>query len=111
MVGVCATVAASFCSSFASVYFEKILKGTNVSLWLRNIQLGFFGSLAALVGVWLERDSIQQTGLLHGFTGITWCVVFMNAFGGLLVAVVEGGCGHRCFLAPQQRVQGNVGNA
>ncbi|XP_075473210.1 UDP-N-acetylglucosamine transporter-like isoform X4 [Ascaphus truei] len=39
-VGRMAIIIASFCSGFAGVYFEKILKETKESLWIRNIQLG-----------------------------------------------------------------------
>ena len=40
LLGFLAVIAACFSSGFAGVYFEKILKGTPVSLWMRNIQLG-----------------------------------------------------------------------
>ena len=40
MVGVGALVLAAICTAFASVYFEKMLKGASKpSLWLRNIQV------------------------------------------------------------------------
>ncbi|CAH8603935.1 unnamed protein product [Dicrocoelium dendriticum] len=37
--GLCAIVFATVSSGFAGVYFEKILKGTAPSIWMRNIQL------------------------------------------------------------------------
>ena len=40
--GLVAVICACCTSGFSGVYFEKILKGTSVSLWLRNIQLGVF---------------------------------------------------------------------
>ena len=39
-IGLVAVLSACFSSGFAGVYFEKILKGTKQSIWLRNIQLG-----------------------------------------------------------------------
>lgn len=39
-VGLIAVLMACVSSGFAGVYFEKILKETSQSLWLRNIQLG-----------------------------------------------------------------------
>ncbi|XP_047128977.2 UDP-galactose translocator [Hydra vulgaris] len=90
IVGLTAVVVSSLCSGFAGVYFEKILKGSgNVSIWLRNIQLGIFGALIGAVGM-IANDGtkIKQNGLLFGYSAIVWFVIFMQAFGGLLVAVV-----------------------
>ena len=39
-VGVVAVLVACVSSGFAGVYFEKILKETKQSVWIRNIQLG-----------------------------------------------------------------------
>lgn len=43
-VGLMAVLIACFSSGFAGVYFEKILKETKQSVWIRNIQLGKFNS-------------------------------------------------------------------
>nr|XP_039331241.1 UDP-galactose translocator isoform X2 [Saimiri boliviensis boliviensis] len=40
--GLAAVVASCLSSGFAGVYFEKILKGSSGSVWLRNLQLGLF---------------------------------------------------------------------
>uniref|UniRef100_A0A7S0IZD6 UDP-galactose transporter n=1 Tax=Calcidiscus leptoporus TaxID=127549 RepID=A0A7S0IZD6_9EUKA len=89
LVGMMAMLTASVCTSFASVYFEKMLKGSRKpSLWLRNIQLATYSGSIAYVTVLFEDDPLRATeGWLHGFTAITWGVVGMNVLGGLLVAV------------------------
>ena len=40
LLGLGAVLLACFSSGFAGVYFEKILKDTAPSVWMRNIQLG-----------------------------------------------------------------------
>jgi len=43
IVGLLAVGAACLLSGFAGVYFEKILKKAQASIWVRNVQLGVFG--------------------------------------------------------------------
>ena len=89
VIGVGAVIAACLTSGFSGVYFEKILKGSDVSLWLRNIQLGFFGFLFALAGTYMyDGRAVMETGFFQGYTSIVWTVVILQAFGGLVIAVV-----------------------
>ena len=89
VVGVGAVIAACLTSGFSGVYFEKILKGSDVSIWLRNIQLGFFGFLFSLAGVYMyDGRAVLENGFFYGYTSIVWTVVTLQAFGGLVIAVV-----------------------
>ena len=76
-------------SGLASVYFEKILKNTSVSIWIRNIQLGIFSTIFATMTTFVsDRASIQEKGFFFGYTNLVWANIFIQSFGGLLVAVV-----------------------
>ncbi|PWA17366.1 hypothetical protein CCH79_00011225 [Gambusia affinis] len=55
LVGLVAVLMACMSSGFAGVYFEKILKETKQSVWVRNIQLGTILNLT----LWPQRDSIM----------------------------------------------------
>lgn len=87
--GLAAVIVSCVSSGFAGVYFEKILKGSKGSVWLRNIQLGLFGALSGLFGVWSQNGAeVAEKGLFFGFTPLVWFIIGVQAFGGLLVAVV-----------------------
>lgn len=87
--GLVAVIVSCLSSGFAGVYFEKILKGSSASVWLRNVQLGIFGTLLGLLGLWwYDGAAIAEKGFLFGYTPMVWGVIFNQAFGGLLVAVV-----------------------
>uniref|UniRef100_A0A3P9BBC6 Solute carrier family 35 member A3b n=1 Tax=Maylandia zebra TaxID=106582 RepID=A0A3P9BBC6_9CICH len=88
-VGLIAVLMACVSSGFAGVYFEKILKETSQSLWLRNIQLGLFSFVFGLTGmVVYDGESLKQEGIFQGYNTITCIVVVLQALGGLIVAVV-----------------------
>ncbi|KAF1391010.1 hypothetical protein PFLUV_G00064080 [Perca fluviatilis] len=88
-VGLVAVVISCLSSGFAGVYFEKILKGSSASVWVRNVQLGIFGTALGMLGLWWnDGEAIAERGFLFGYTDAVWCVIFNQAFGGLLVAVV-----------------------
>lgn len=89
ILGLGAVLAACFSSGFAGVYFEKILKTSKVSLWIRNIQLAFFSVFGAIFVCWLyDWQAISEDGFLRGYNGVIWIVVLLQAYGGLVIALV-----------------------
>merc|ERR1719431_7518 len=88
-VGMAAVLVSCVSSGFAGVYFEKILKGSKGSLWLRNIQLGLFGMIFGIGGMAVnDGANVNQKGFFIGYDLLVWFIVVFQAFGGLLVAVV-----------------------
>lgn len=89
LVGLFAVIVSCLSSGFAGVYFEKILKGSSASVWLRNVQLGIFGTSLGLLGMWYNDGAeVAERGFFFGYTPYVWTVILNQAFGGLLVAVV-----------------------
>ncbi|XP_015256670.1 PREDICTED: UDP-N-acetylglucosamine transporter-like [Cyprinodon variegatus] len=89
MVGVMAVLMACVSSGFAGVYFEKILKETKQSVWVRNIQLGLFSFVLGFLGMMVyDGRSVRQSGMFQGYSAITCTVVVLQAVGGLVIAVV-----------------------
>lgn len=88
-IGLMAVITSCVSSGFAGCYFEKILKTSDTSMWVRNIQLGISGALFSLVGMLAyDMQPIMEGGLLQGYDWLTWVVVANQALGGLLVAIV-----------------------
>ncbi|XP_012672927.1 solute carrier family 35 member A3b [Clupea harengus] len=89
LVGVLAVLAACCSSGFAGVYFEKILKETIQSVWVRNLQLGIFGLVFGLMVAFVnDGEAIRESGMFRGYNSLTWTVVLLQALGGLVVATV-----------------------
>eukprot|EP00571_Detonula_confervacea_P000742 CAMPEP_0172323000 /NCGR_PEP_ID=MMETSP1058-20130122/47553_1 /TAXON_ID=83371 /ORGANISM="Detonula confervacea, Strain CCMP 353" /LENGTH=411 /DNA_ID=CAMNT_0013038895 /DNA_START=97 /DNA_END=1332 /DNA_ORIENTATION=+ len=88
-VGLVAVLCAACTSGFSGVYFEKILKGSDVSLWIRNIQMGLPSIIIALITVFVE-DSVEvsRKGFFVGYSPMVVSVITVQAVGGLIVAVV-----------------------
>lgn len=89
LVGFSAALTACCLSGFAGVYFEKILKGSDVSVWMRNVQLALLSIPLGLCTTLLKDGSkISEDGFFFGYDSFVWFTVLQNALGGLLVAVV-----------------------
>ncbi|NXI44387.1 S35A2 protein, partial [Galbula dea] len=89
VVGLAAVAASCLSSGFAGVYFEKLLKTSGGSIWLRNVQLGAVGTAVALAAmVSAEGSAVAALGFFYGYNPAVWAVVVNQAAGGLLVAVV-----------------------
>nr|CAD7605170.1 unnamed protein product [Timema genevievae] len=89
LIGFGAALTACFLSGFAGIYFEKILKGSNISVWMRNVQLSLlsipFGIFTSFLYDW---NKIQDHGFFFGYDVFIWYLIVLQAGGGLLVAVV-----------------------
>ena len=85
-----ASVLSACCSSgFASVYFEKVLKGSEISVWMRNIELSVIGIFVGLMGVYCtDKERVAELGFFSGYNKLVWAVIALQAFGGIIVANV-----------------------
>lgn len=87
--GLVAVVAASITSGFAGVWFEKVLKGSTTSVWVRNVQLAAIGSVFGVVGMyWKDWEKINDGGILQGYSMLVLLVILLQSVGGLVVAIV-----------------------
>ncbi|XP_013111007.1 UDP-N-acetylglucosamine transporter [Stomoxys calcitrans] len=88
-LGLMAALGACFLSGFAGIYFEKILKGADISVWMRNVQLSLlsipFGTITCFVS---DASKIFEHGFFFGYDLFIWYLVLLQAGGGLIVAVV-----------------------
>ena len=89
-LGLIAVTLACCSSGCAGVYFEKILKGSTVTVWTRNLQLACYSIVIGLVGTMItaDHDTIVEKGFFYGYTPITRCVILTQALGGLVIAMV-----------------------
>jgi UDP-sugar transporter A1/2/3 len=96
LVGVAACLVSGVSSSFAGVYFEKVVKMTAPSLAIRNIHLAIFGIPCAafsmlVLDVIADKEANDRQGgfrYWRGYTPFTFALVLIHALGGLLVATV-----------------------
>ncbi|KAF8945924.1 hypothetical protein BGZ46_005914 [Entomortierella lignicola] len=88
IVGLIAVLISCVSSGFAGCYFEKVLKGAETDMWVRNMQLGISGTTFSFLAMFYDRQLIYEGGFLQGYTLMTWMVVANQALGGLLVAIV-----------------------
>ncbi|XP_057660859.1 UDP-N-acetylglucosamine transporter isoform X2 [Diorhabda carinulata] len=88
-VGFMAAFAACCLSGFAGVYFEKMLKGSDVTVWIRNVQLSFCSIPFGLISCFLyDGGVIRENGFFFGYDKFVWYLVVLQATGGLIVAIV-----------------------
>lgn len=89
MLGLLAVIISCMMSGFAGVYFEKILKGTPQSVWLRNVQLSILGMVIGVITMEIKDGAkVSEKGFFFGYDYLVFVVIFLQSFGGLVVAVV-----------------------
>ncbi|KAF9201968.1 hypothetical protein BGZ49_007841 [Haplosporangium sp. Z 27] len=89
IIGLLAVLIACVLSGLAGVYFEKILKNTQESIWLRNIQLSFFSLPFSLLAIYLkDGEGVTEQGFFAGYDMLVIAAIACQSAGGLIVAVV-----------------------
>ncbi|XP_078481703.1 UDP-N-acetylglucosamine transporter isoform X2 [Ciona intestinalis] len=89
MYGVGVLLVACAGSGFAGVYFELLLKSSNISLWIRNVQMAMFGVIFSSITVlFTNLKEIQKDGFFQGYSIPVMTVLLLQAYGGILVACV-----------------------
>ncbi|XP_074597046.1 UDP-N-acetylglucosamine transporter-like [Brevipalpus obovatus] len=89
LIGFVSVLISCFLSGFTGVYFEKILKKGQQSLWIRNFQLSLVSSVLATLNAFTQDyDPIRKAGFFQGYSTLTWIVILIHAFGGFIVAGV-----------------------
>ncbi|XP_031627491.1 UDP-N-acetylglucosamine transporter isoform X2 [Contarinia nasturtii] len=88
-IGFSAALGACVLSGFAGIFFEKMLKGSDISVWMRNVQMSLL-SIPLGIGTCMLTDfhKILTNGFFHGYDLYVGYLVVLQAGGGLLVALV-----------------------
>ena len=86
--GFVAVLMAACTSGFSGVYFERILKNSPTTLWMRNIHMGISSVLLAFSGIYFsgELPAVRSNGFFYGYTRLVWTVILLQGLGGLIVS-------------------------
>lgn len=89
LLGFSAALGACVLSGFAGIFFEKMLKGADISVWMRNVQMSLLSiPLGFAMCMYLDFRRVFEHGFFHGYDAFVIYLVLLQAGGGLLVAVV-----------------------
>ncbi|VDD93260.1 unnamed protein product [Enterobius vermicularis] len=87
-VGFLAVLTMCLTSAFAGVYLEKVLKQSDVNIWMQNIRLAVLGIPISALSMLKNYDSIMDDGMFRGFDCLVWIMTITNSIGGLLISIV-----------------------
>lgn len=89
LAGIFAIMGACCTSGFAGVYMELVIKGSKPSIFVRNVQLGTFGMIGALIIVASkDADKVATAGFFANYNTLTWFTIMLHSLGGILIACV-----------------------
>lgn len=88
-LGSLAVLGAAITSGFSGVYQQRILQGSNTSMWIRNLQMGITSVLTGILSVLMkDRREVTSNGFFSGYSTLVWMVIGLQAIGGLNVAFI-----------------------
>ncbi|XP_024216910.1 UDP-N-acetylglucosamine transporter isoform X2 [Halyomorpha halys] len=88
-IGFSAVLVASFLSGFAGIVVEMILKCSDISIWMRNVQLTFLSfPLALLMCLISDWNKVVRLGWFYGYDYFIAYLIVLQAAGGMLSFLV-----------------------
>ena len=89
LLGFSTALSACFLSGLAGIYFEKILKDSDISLWIRNVQLSLLSLPFGLITCFInDGRALRKHSFFFGYDLFVCYLVVLQAGGGLIVAMV-----------------------
>ncbi|KAF8375521.1 nstp-8 [Pristionchus pacificus] len=89
VIGFSATFAIAWMSSFAGVYFEKVLKESKTDVWIQNIRLALLTIPFSFITMMVtDGKKIIENGFFQGWSPLLLLVTILTALGGILVSLV-----------------------
>lgn len=89
ILGFSAVMGACVLSGLAGIFFEKMLKGADISVWMRNVQMSLLSIPLAYATCFITDSSrLYKSGFFHGYDFYVVYLIVLQAVGGLLVAIV-----------------------
>lgn len=89
LLGFSAALGACCLSGYAGILFEKIMKSSDISVWIRNVQLSFLSIPLGLFTTFVsDYSALKEHGFFFGYDGFVIYVIILQAVGGLIVAMV-----------------------
>ena len=89
LLGFSTALTACFLSGLAGIYFEKILKDSDISLWIRNVQLSLLSLPFGLIMCFInDGKALRKHNFFFGYDLFVCYLVVLQAGGGLIVAMV-----------------------
>lgn len=99
IIGVSIVLGLAVNSGLAAAYFERVMKAHKTSsssamvptldpLWVRNLQLSAVSIAVCAFDLVRNARDLYADGFFHGFHAMVWCVILLQAVGGLTIAAV-----------------------
>lgn len=88
-VGLAAVLTTCLTAGFSGVYFEKMLKDSTTSLWIRNMQMYFCGLVCAGATCLLNDGSnLMSRGFFYGYYDLVYVIIALLSLGGIYISMV-----------------------
>ncbi|KAL0268111.1 UNVERIFIED_CONTAM: hypothetical protein PYX00_010178 [Menopon gallinae] len=88
LMGFSAALGACVLSGYAGIFFEKVLKSSDISVWLRNVQLSVLSlPLGLLTTMVSDYRVIREKGFFFGYDGFVIYVIILQAVGGFATSL------------------------